>query len=211
MNGQIGVGPMIDALDVEHREIVRQAVIAQVIAERAFGQHAARVDGAGDAEIGLGVDRQLARAARSSACAGRPAPPAKASSLMPSGSGITAARRHGRRPADTSLLVHFDIDAPPARLGGDGVDDEAAEFGSRGDRARVRAMVDGFSAIREGDRLPIALDLERLHLFDRKTGLQSGRGRAERAGERRGSQRRFFGAKSEENCRKPSRTAPNPR
>ncbi|MGO8799956.1 MAG: ABC transporter ATP-binding protein [Roseiarcus sp.] len=73
-----------------------------------------------------------------------------------------------------SLLVHFDIDAPPARLGGDGVDDEAAEFGSRGDRARVRAMVDGFSAIREGDRLPIALDLERLHLFDRKTGLAIG-------------------------------------
>ncbi|MGA2794597.1 MAG: sn-glycerol-3-phosphate ABC transporter ATP-binding protein UgpC [Roseiarcus sp.] len=73
-----------------------------------------------------------------------------------------------------SLLVHFDIDAPPARRDDGGVDDDAAELASHGEGARVRAMVNGFSAIREGDRLPIAIDLERLHLFDRKTGLAIG-------------------------------------
>jgi multiple sugar transport system ATP-binding protein len=72
-----------------------------------------------------------------------------------------------------SLLVHFDIDAPPARLDGDGLgfDDEASELVQRGDRGRLRAMVSGFTAIRDGDRLPIAVDLERLHLFDRGTGV----------------------------------------
>jgi multiple sugar transport system ATP-binding protein len=73
-----------------------------------------------------------------------------------------------------SLLVHCDVDAPPARRDDGGLDEEAAELSPRNDRARVRAMVDGFSAIREGDRLPIAIDLERLHLFDRKTGLAIG-------------------------------------
>ncbi len=35
---------------------MREAVVAKVIAEGAFGQRAAGFDGAGDAEIGLGVD-----------------------------------------------------------------------------------------------------------------------------------------------------------
>ncbi len=34
----------------------------------------------------------------------------------------------------------------------------------------MRAMVDGFASIRQGERLPIGVDLERLHLFDRRTG-----------------------------------------
>ena len=76
-----------------------------------------------------------------------------------------------------SLLVHFDVDARPPRLDGDGIgidDDAALELASHGDRARVRAMVDGFTAIREGDRAPIAIDLERVHLFDPATGLAIG-------------------------------------
>jgi multiple sugar transport system ATP-binding protein len=75
-----------------------------------------------------------------------------------------------------SLLVHFDVDAAPPRLDGDGVgiDEEAAELIQRSDRARVRAMVDGFADIRPGERLPIAIDLERLHLFDQRTGLAIG-------------------------------------
>jgi multiple sugar transport system ATP-binding protein len=75
-----------------------------------------------------------------------------------------------------SLLVHFDVDAPPPRLDGDGIGlgEETAEFVQRSDRARVRAMVNGFASVREGERLPIAIDLERLHLFDRRTGLAIG-------------------------------------
>jgi multiple sugar transport system ATP-binding protein len=72
-----------------------------------------------------------------------------------------------------SLLVHFDVDAPPPRLDGNGVgiDAVAPELASGADRGRVRAMVDGFTPIRQGDRLPIVVDIERLHLFDQRTGL----------------------------------------
>jgi hypothetical protein len=35
----------------------------------------------------------------------------------------------------------------------------------------VRATVDGFASLREGDRAPLAIDIERIHLFDRRTGL----------------------------------------
>ena len=75
-----------------------------------------------------------------------------------------------------SLLVHFDIDAPPLRLDGDGIglDEDAEDFVRRGDRGRVRAMVDGLASIRKGDRVPIAFDLERLHWFDLQTGLAIG-------------------------------------
>ena len=52
------VGAMIDVLDVQHREIVRQAVVAQMIAERSLGQLPLGIDRAGDAKVGLGVDRQ---------------------------------------------------------------------------------------------------------------------------------------------------------
>ena len=75
-----------------------------------------------------------------------------------------------------ALLVHFDVDAAKPRLDLDGLglDDDAAELESRSGRGRMRAMVDGFATIREGDRLSIALDLERLHLFDRRTGAAIG-------------------------------------
>ena len=71
-----------------------------------------------------------------------------------------------------SLLVHFDVDAPPPRL--DGIDEELTDLDHRSDRSRVRAAVDGFASVHEGDRLRIAIDLERVHLFDRKTGAAIG-------------------------------------
>ena len=72
-----------------------------------------------------------------------------------------------------SLLVHFQVEALPPRLYGDGlgIDDDETEFVQRGERGRVRATVDGFASLREGDRAPLAIDLERIHLFDRRTGL----------------------------------------
>jgi multiple sugar transport system ATP-binding protein len=75
-----------------------------------------------------------------------------------------------------SLLVHFDVDAPAPRLDGDGlgVDDDTAEYVQRAERGRVRATVDGFATLRQGDRLPLQIDLERVHLFDRRTGLALG-------------------------------------
>jgi multiple sugar transport system ATP-binding protein len=75
-----------------------------------------------------------------------------------------------------SLLVHFDVDAPPPRLDGDGIgiEDEVTGLVQRRDRGRVRAMVDGFTRIREGERLAIAINLDRVHLFDRRTGLSIG-------------------------------------
>src|SRR5205823_5815970 len=64
-----------------------------------------------------------------------------------------------------SLLVHFDVDARPPRLDGDGVgiEEEVTDLALDADRGRMRALVDGFAAIREGDRLPIAINLDRLH------------------------------------------------
>ena len=44
VNGQIASVAMIDVLDAQDREIVRQAVVAQMIAERPFGQLLVRVD-----------------------------------------------------------------------------------------------------------------------------------------------------------------------
>jgi multiple sugar transport system ATP-binding protein len=75
-----------------------------------------------------------------------------------------------------SLLVHFDVDALPPRLDGNGIgiDDEVTGLVRRTDRGRVRAMVDGFTRVHEGDRLPIAINLDRMHLFDRRTGLTIG-------------------------------------
>jgi multiple sugar transport system ATP-binding protein len=75
-----------------------------------------------------------------------------------------------------SVLVHFDVDAPPPRLDGDGIalEDDVTDLGHHSNRGRVRAMVDGFAAIKPGERLPIAIDLDRMHLFDRQTGLAIG-------------------------------------
>ena len=55
-----GIVAVIDVLDPQHRKIVRQTVIAQVVAERSLGQLPVGFEIAGDAEIGLGVDRQAA-------------------------------------------------------------------------------------------------------------------------------------------------------
>jgi multiple sugar transport system ATP-binding protein len=76
-----------------------------------------------------------------------------------------------------SLLVHLDVDAPPPRLDGNGiaVADDVTDLGHHSNRGRVRALVDGFAAIKPGDRLPIAIDLDRMHLFDTRTGLAIGR------------------------------------
>jgi multiple sugar transport system ATP-binding protein len=71
-----------------------------------------------------------------------------------------------------TLLVHFDVDAPPPRLDLDGVGlrEEEPEIAVRPDRGRLRTNVDGMSTLRAGDRLPIAIDLDRVHLFDPATG-----------------------------------------
>jgi len=75
-----------------------------------------------------------------------------------------------------SLLVHLDVDAPPPRLDGNdiAVEDDVTDLGHHTNRGRVRALVDGFAAIKPGDRLPISIDLDRMHLFDRRTGLAIG-------------------------------------
>src|SRR5205807_8608598 len=48
-------------LDSQHRKIVREAVVTQMIAEQTLRQLAVAVDRAGNAEIRLGIDRQCAR------------------------------------------------------------------------------------------------------------------------------------------------------
>ena len=90
---------------------MREAVVAEVIAERAFGQQPLGIDRAGDAEVGVGVDRQLAGAAD------HPHAPAaeragEASSLIPSGSGITAATAIAGGPPTKT----FTRNGSPARI-----------------------------------------------------------------------------------------------
>ena len=51
--------PVIDFLDFHHWEIMLVAVIAQMVAERAFGQSFLGIDPAGDAKIGLGINGQV--------------------------------------------------------------------------------------------------------------------------------------------------------
>ena len=84
-------GAVIDPLDPEDGEVVRQAVIAEVVAERPFGLAGVGVDGADDGEIGLGGDRQAAVGSRTIRTRRPPSAPAKLSSGRPSGRGITAA------------------------------------------------------------------------------------------------------------------------
>src|SRR5581483_12491629 len=45
---------MIDALHTQHRKIMDQAVVAEMIAERPFWQQSLRIDGAANAEVRLG-------------------------------------------------------------------------------------------------------------------------------------------------------------
>ena len=55
-----GAVAMIDAFDVQHREVMFEAVIAEVVAEWSFGLAASRVDRALDDEIGFGGHGQSA-------------------------------------------------------------------------------------------------------------------------------------------------------
>jgi multiple sugar transport system ATP-binding protein len=75
-----------------------------------------------------------------------------------------------------SLLAHLDVDAPPPRLDRDrvAIEDEAADLARPRTQARLRALVDGLFTIRTGERTPIGIDLDRLLLFDAKTGLAIG-------------------------------------
>ena len=70
-----------------------------------------------------------------------------------------------------TLLVHVDVDAPPPRLGKEGVTMlEDADVSVRTDRSRLRISLDGQASARPGDRIGIGIDLNRLHLFDAQTG-----------------------------------------
>jgi hypothetical protein len=86
-----GIAAMMDRRHLQHGKLVGQAVVAQVVAERAFGLlWRRRIDIAADAEVGVGIQRQGRPGA--SGIRTRPASaPANVSSLIPSGSGITAA------------------------------------------------------------------------------------------------------------------------
>jgi multiple sugar transport system ATP-binding protein len=75
-----------------------------------------------------------------------------------------------------SLLVHLDVDARPPRLDRDrlAVEDDADDLGRPTTRARLRVLVDGLFTIHKGERALIHIDLQRLHLFDVKTGSAIG-------------------------------------
>ncbi len=75
-----------------------------------------------------------------------------------------------------SLLVHLDVEAPPPRLdaGDIAVEEDVTDLGHHSGQGRVRAMVDGLAAVKPGDRLPIGIDLDRMHFFDRRSGLAIG-------------------------------------
>ena len=54
VNGQIAPGRWYTPVDRHHREVVGEAVVAEVVAERPLGLRARRVDVAGDDEVGVG-------------------------------------------------------------------------------------------------------------------------------------------------------------
>jgi multiple sugar transport system ATP-binding protein len=71
-----------------------------------------------------------------------------------------------------SLLVHLDIDMAPPPLAGSGsaVAGDLSDLGRGRDRSRVRALADGLAGVRAGDRLAVAIDPARIHLFDADSG-----------------------------------------
>ena len=110
---------MVDVLDLHHGEVVGQAVVAQVIAERALGLERVGHQPAGDAEVGLGGDRQLPGAAdhRHAPAAEHAGQPQLAHAL---GQRHHGGQRHGRRPADEDVHRQWLV-APECRgvMGGD--------------------------------------------------------------------------------------------
>ena len=97
-----GVGAMIDALHQHHGKLVRQAVVAQVIAEGAFGQLPCGIEMPDNAEIGLGVDGQLIIAADHRHAA--PAQHAGEGQLAGAfGQRHDGGQGHGRRPAHEDI------------------------------------------------------------------------------------------------------------
>ncbi len=85
-----GAVAMINLVNAQHGEVVRETVVAQVIAERAL-RFLRRINHPGDDKVGVGIQ------SRSAVCRGAkrmrsPArAPAKVNSGRPSGKGITAA------------------------------------------------------------------------------------------------------------------------
>ncbi len=74
-----------------------------------------------------------------------------------------------------TLLLHLDVEAPPPHLRADQIAEEEEETIARQrSRARLRAIVDGRTPLKTGDRVAIEIDAERLHLFDPATGAAIG-------------------------------------
>jgi hypothetical protein len=99
------IAAMMDRRHPQHRKLVRQAVVAQVVAERTFRLFTGRrIDIAADAEVRIGIQGQFAgpvdQGMRWPASA-----PANVSSLIPSGSGITAASHIAGCPPTKMLTL----------------------------------------------------------------------------------------------------------
>ena len=113
------VAAMVNVLHSHYRKLVGQAVVAQVIAERTLGLEPVGIEPASDAEIGLGVNRQLAVAADH-----RHPPPAQhageAEFAHALGQGHHGGHGHGRRPAHEDVYSQFFVASQRGRvMGGD--------------------------------------------------------------------------------------------
>ena len=98
------VRAVIDGLDVQDGKVVRQAVVAEVIAERPFGQLPVGIDRADDAEVGLGGDGQAGLARRATMRTRRPPRAAGEGQLrQPFRQRHDGGEGHRRRPADEDV------------------------------------------------------------------------------------------------------------
>jgi multiple sugar transport system ATP-binding protein len=62
-------------------------------------------------------------------------------------------------PLGAETIIHFDADAPNARP-------EVALEPDNGRRAHLKARLDGRTTVSAGERVPLAVDVDRLHFFD---------------------------------------------